>query len=265
MSSTHETSLPRWSVADVHESFEARSFTDSMERLGASITRLEALFEEHNIRAIEPRTPSAADGQAADATIAAFNSTVADSEILLSYVYATVSTNSRDERAQGLLSELENLDARVSPLLARLADWVASLGASDLALVSNEAKEHLGPLTRLQDRAEHQMSEAQEGLYAELSTTGSSAWGRLQGDLTSQLSAEVNLPSGTQTMPMAAIRGLATDGDVAVRKAAYDAEMRAWPTVAVACAAAMNSIKGEANIVNKRRNWKSPLDASLYG
>ena len=125
MSSTHETSLPRWSVADVHESFEARSFTDSMERLGASITRLEALFEEHNIRAIEPRTPSAADGQAADATIAAFNSTVADSEILLSYVYATVSTNSRDERAQGLLSELENLDARVSPLLARLADWVA--------------------------------------------------------------------------------------------------------------------------------------------
>ena len=265
MSSTHEEALPRWSVADVHESFDARSFTDSMERLGASITRLEALFEEHNIRAVEPRTPSAADGQAADAAIAAFNSTVADSEILLSYVYATVSTNSRDERAQGLLSELENLDARVSPLLARLADWVASLGASDLGLVSTEAKEHLGPLTRLQDRAEHQMAEAEEGLYAELSTTGSSSWGRLQGDLTSQLSAEVHLPSGTQTMPMAAIRGLATDGDVAVRKAAYDAEMRAWPTVAVACAAAMNSIKGEANIVNKRRNWSSPLDASLYG
>ena len=264
MSSTHEASLPRWSVADVHESFEARTFTDSMERLGASISRLEALFEEHGIRAVDPRTPTASDGQAADAAITAFNATVAESEILLSYVYATVSTNSRDERAQGLLSELEDLDARVSPLLARLADWVASLDANDLALVSNEAKEHLGPLTRLQARAEHQMSEQQEGLYAELATTGSSAWGRLQGDLTSQLSAEVTLPSGTKTLPMAAIRGLATDGDVAVRKAAYDAEMRAWPTVAVACAAAMNSIKGEANIVNKRRNWTSPLDASLY-
>ena len=253
MTNTHEAPLPRLSVADVHESFESRTFTDSMERLGASITRLEPLFEEHNVRAIEHRTPTAADGKAADATIQAFNSTVADSEILLSYVYATVSTDSRDERAQGLLSELENLDARVSPLLARLAEWVASLGASDLALVSEEAREHLGPLMRLQDRAEHQMSEAEEGLYAELSTTGSSSWGRLQGDLTSQLTVEVNLPSGTQTMPMAAVRGLATDGDVAVRKAAYEAEMRAWPTVAVACAAAMNSIKGEANIVNKRR------------
>ncbi|MEK7410733.1 MAG: M3 family metallopeptidase, partial [Actinomycetota bacterium] len=39
----------------------------------------------------------------------------------------------------------------------------------------------------------------------------------------------------------------------------------AWPTISVACAAAMNSIKGEANIVNSRRKWASPLDASLYG
>ena len=65
-------------------------------------------------------------------------------------------------------------------------------------------------------------------------------------------------------MPIAAVRGLATDNDLAVRKAAYEAEMRAWPTVAVACAAAMNSIKGEANTVNKRRQWKAPIDASLY-
>ena len=33
---------------------------------------------------------------------------------------------------------------------------------------------------------------------------------------------------------MPAVRGLATDADAAVRQAAYDAEMRAWPTVAAA-------------------------------
>ena len=49
-----------------------------------------------------------------------------------------------------------------------------------------------------------------------------------------------------------------------MRRAAYDAEMEAWPTVAVPCAAAMNAIKGEANIVNRRRRWDSPLDASLF-
>ncbi len=259
-----QTALPRWSVADVHQSFDARSFTDAMEAAGAGVTRLEALFEEHNVRAITPRPVKPADGEAADSVISTFNNVVEAQEILGAYVYATVSTDSRNERAQGLLSEMETLDARVSPLLSRLADWVAALGTEQLATVSTEARDHLGPLERLQARAEHQMSEVEEGLYSELGTTGSSAWGRLQGDLTSQLSTDVHLPTGTKTMPMAAVRGLSTDPDLNVRKAAYEAEMRAWPTIAVACAAAMNSIKGEANVVNRRRKWKQPLDASLY-
>ena len=63
--------LPRWSVADVHESFDARSFMDAMERLGADVGRLAALFDEHEIRGVAPRTPNADDGAAADAVITA--------------------------------------------------------------------------------------------------------------------------------------------------------------------------------------------------
>lgn len=256
--------LPRWSVADVHPSFESRSFVDAMERLGADVSRLGSLFDEHDVRGTAPRTPTAHDGVTADAVITAFNAVAEANNILGAYVYATVSTDSRNEQAQGLLSELEVTDAKLSPLVARLAEWVASLGADGLASVSEQAREHLGPLRRLQARAEHQMSEPEENLYAELSTTGSSAWGRLQGDMTSQLKTTVELPDGAKDLPMAAVRGLASNPDVRVRKAAYEAEMRAWPTIGVACAAAMNAIKGEANTVNRRRNWASPLDASLY-
>ena len=256
--------LPRWSVADVHESFDARSFTDAMERLGADVGRLGLLFDTHDVRGITPRQPTADDAAAADAVITAFNSVAETNNILGAYVYATVSTDTRHERAQGLLSELEVLDSKLSPLTARLAEWVASLGADALAKLSDEAREHLGPLRRLQARAEHQMSESEENLYAELSTTGSSSWGRLQGDITSQLKTSVALPDGAKELPMAAIRGMASNPDARVRKAAYDAEMQAWPTIATACAAAMNAIKGEANSVNRRRNWASPLDASLY-
>jgi oligoendopeptidase F len=256
--------LPRWSVADVHESFDSRSFTDAMERLGADVGRLSSLFDEHNVRGVTPRKPTAEDGQAADAVITAFNSVAEANNVLGAYVYATVSTDSRHERAQGLLSELEVIDSKMSPLVARLAEWVKSLNADDLAKLSEQAREHLGPLRRLQARAEHQMSEAEENLYAELSTTGSSSWGRLQGDLTSQLKTTVELPDGAKELPMAAVRGLASNPDVRVRKAAYEAEMRAWPTIGTACAAAMNAIKGEANTVNRRRDWSSPLDASLY-
>lgn len=235
-----------------------------MERIGADVTRLEALFDERNVRAVDPHAPTPDDGRAADEVIAAYNTVADDSDLLLSYIYASVSTNSLDEKAQSLLSELEVLGARLTPLLARLADWVASLDADALATVSEHAREHLGPLQRLQARAEHQMSESEENLYAELSTTGTSAWGRLHDDLTSQLSTRVELPDGAKEMPMAAVRGLASHPDVAVRRAAYDAELRAWPTIGVAAAAAMNAIKGDANAVNRRRKWASPLDASLY-
>ncbi len=108
------------------------------------------------------------------------------------------------------------------------------------------------------------MSESEEGLYAELATVGSSSWENLQRDVTSQLSVEVQLPTGPRRLPMPAVRGLANDGDPVVRQAAYDAEMVAWPQVAVTCAAAMNAIKGEATIVNRRRKWDHPLDASLF-
>ena len=167
-----DTTLPRWSVSDVHDSLSSRSFTDDMENLASDVTRLESLFEHHNVRDIN-RDITDADGPAADEIIVAVNRVLAHSEILEAYVYATVTTNSRDEQAQGLLSEVEVLDSRVRPLLARLAQWIGSLGIDALSAKSTQAHDHYGPLHRLAQRAAHQMSEAQEGLYAELATTGS--------------------------------------------------------------------------------------------
>jgi pepF/M3 family oligoendopeptidase len=74
----------------------------------------------------------------------------------------------------------------------------------------------------------------------------------------------VQLPDGDHTLPMPAVRGLATASDAAVRRAAYDAELEHWPRIEVPIAAAINAIKGEANAVNRRRGWASPLDASLF-
>jgi pepF/M3 family oligoendopeptidase len=256
--------LPRWSAADVHDSFTARSFTDAMEQMASDVDRLVALFDEHGVRAVEPRSPTAADADATAAVIEAYNATARQVSELRAYTYATVATDTRHEQAQALLSEIETRDAKVTPLLARLADWVASLGADELAVLHPTVGDHVGPLRRLAVRAERQMSESEEHLYAELATTGSSAWSRLQREITSQLTAEVALPDGPATMPINAVRGLASHADPAVRQAAYEAELAAWPTVAPACAAAMNAIKGEANTVNRRRGWPSPLDASLY-
>ena len=58
------------------------------------------------------------------------------------------------------------------------------------------------------------MNESEEGLYAELATTGSSAWARLHSDVTSQLTADVTFPDGhVERLPMPAVRGLGIDAD----------------------------------------------------
>ncbi|WP_051063362.1 M3 family oligoendopeptidase [Ilumatobacter nonamiensis] len=256
--------LPTWSVDDVHEGFDARSYMAAKERSGADIDRLIELFDQHDVRATEHRDATVEDGATADVVITEYNRVAADLDVLGAFVYASVATDSRNADAQAEMSELEPAQSRLRPLLARLADWVGSFDLADLVAVSSEAADHLGPLSRLAERADHQMSEREEHLFAELSTTGAGAWGRLQREITSQLSGDVALPTGRETLPINTIRGLATDADPGTRRAAYDAELRAWPTIEVPVAAAMNAIKGEANIVNRRRNWDSPLEASLF-
>ncbi len=259
-----DAGLPRWSTADVHESFGARSFVDAMERLRSDVDRLVALFDDAGVRAVEPRPPTADDAEATARVIDAYNATVELAGVLRATAYAAVATDTRDAAAQAVLSEIDDRHATVTPLLARLADWVASLGADDLAALHPTVADHAGPLRRLASRAEHQMSEPEEHLYAELATTGSAAWARLHREITSQVVADVALPDGVTRLPINAVRGLATHADPAVRRAAYDAELVAWPSVATSCTAALNAIKGEANAVNRRRGWASPLDASLF-
>jgi oligoendopeptidase F len=259
-----DAELPRWSVADVHESLESRSFTDAMEQSSADVDRLVALFDELDIRAQPARRPGAADGAAADRALTQLNRVSADLAILRVYAYSVVSTDSRNPSAQSALGETRRIDATLRPLTSRLADWVAALGVAELADVSDVVDDHRGPLQRLAARSGHQMGEAEEHLAAELSVTGSSAWARLHNDVTSQLTTVVDLPDWSDDLPMPAVRGLATDADPAVRRAAYDAELRAWPTIEVPIAAAMNAIKGEAIALNRRRNWPSPLEASLF-
>jgi pepF/M3 family oligoendopeptidase len=109
------------------------------------------------------------------------------------------------------------------------------------------------------------MTEHEEGLYAELAVTGSSAWARLQSDVTSQLTHELTFPDGEiERLAMPALRGLANHPDEAVRRTAFEGELVAWPRVATPVAAAMNAVKGEAVVVNRRRGWDSALEASLF-
>jgi pepF/M3 family oligoendopeptidase len=105
------------------------------------------------------------------------------------------------------------------------------------------------------------MTEAEEGLLADLSLTGSTAWVRLYGTFTSQLNVAVE--GFDEPLPMSRVRGLAYDQDAKVRQAAYEAELRAWAENDVPIIAALNAVKGEAATVNRRRGWTDDLEPAL--
>ena len=215
--------LPRWSVADLHESLESRSFLASMEQAGADVERIVVSFDRLGIRAIDPRVPTADDGRAADEAITAYNDVADQFELLEAYVYATVSTDSFNEQAQALLSQLEQMMAGLRPLVARLADWVHALheGGSGPTRWRRSAKPPASTVDRCcasppvrRTRCRSWRRALRPARHRRLVGLG-----RLQSDVTSQLTAEVSFPDGTtERLPMPAVRGLATHGDPLVRR-----------------------------------------------
>lgn len=93
--------LPRWSVTDVHESLRSAVSLDAMDRCGADVARLEALFDHHDIRATATRPVTALDGRAADEVITAINALNEHSNVTGAYIYATTSTDSYHEGRKG--------------------------------------------------------------------------------------------------------------------------------------------------------------------
>ncbi len=261
--------LPRWDVSTYFPSLESREFSTAEEQAGASLQRLGSLFDRHDVRggdkALDPAAPDTAVLAAFDEVIEETNRVTAELDRLDAFTYAFVSTDTTDAVAQSTMSRLMELSATMSDLRTRLDAWMAALGAETLTANSAQAQAHEWPVRKGALRAERQMPEGEEQLASVMSLTGSSAWSQLYSDVSSAITADVDLPDGPKQMPIFAIRGLAMDEDPRVRKAAYDAELGAWEANAVPLAAAMNAIKGEQQKLALRRGWPSILDAQLFG
>jgi oligoendopeptidase F len=259
------TTLPRWDLSAYFPSLGSREFSAAQERLGADVDRLVALYDQHHVRGGRDKALGPEEVEAFEEVLEATNQLLERLRLLTAYTHAFVTTDARDEQAAALASELQSQSARVRALSTRFDAWVAALGAGDLAQRSPAAADHAYPLRKAELSAAHQMDEGQEALYSELSLTGSTAWNRLHGDVTALLTAAVARADGAvEELPITVVRNLASDPDPQVRRSAYEAELRAWESVAVSCAAAMNGIKGEANTVNSRRGWRDSLEPALH-
>jgi pepF/M3 family oligoendopeptidase len=235
----------RWDLESLFPGLDSPEYSAAVASL---ITRLDAL-------------DSALDtGEALDSLLEKANAACTESWLLNTYTYCHFSANTRDPLAQAKSSELDPLSSRLGKLRKRLSAAVGNLDLGTEFDTLPIAREHEFALLKMKVGAEHLMDPAEESLASDMQLTGSTAWSRLYRNVASRLEAEVD----GEKLPISAVRALAYDPSREKRRAAYEAELRAWPTVEVPLAAAMNSIKGETLTLGERRGWKSPLEGALF-
>ncbi|MEA2511511.1 MAG: hypothetical protein QOJ59_998, partial [Thermomicrobiales bacterium] len=253
-----------WDLSVVYPGIDSPEFADGFEETIRQVDDLVRLFDELTSDDQPPAPLSDVTVSAVETLIDGFNTIYEAIETLSSYIYGHVSTDSRDDLAQARLSEFEQRALPLSKLRPRATAWLGSLDVDALLERSSVARDHEFMLRYSQESARHLMSPVEEFLAAELHLSGGSAWEKLHGNLTSQILVPIDLDGETRQLPMSEIRNLAYNEDRDVRRRAYEAELAAWEAAALPIAASLNGIKGEANVLNARRNWPDPLDLAVF-
>ncbi|MFN8386397.1 MAG: M3 family oligoendopeptidase [Anaerolineales bacterium] len=257
-------SAPRWDMTNVYPSLESKEFKNAVKEYSGLLDKFERFYKSKLTKA-SAKTKSKELGALLGKAVDQFNAIYELGGTLGAYIEAFVTTDSRDKTANRLLSELEQVQVRQRNLGTQFSAWVGTLGKKlDEAVITNpSAKAHAFGLKETRDQAKYLMSEAEEMLAAEMSLSGGNAFGKLQGTVTSQLSVDFELDGKLQKLPMPALINLRSHPDEATRHRAYDAENQAWEGVKETLAATLNGVKGETNILWKKRGRKDALHAAI--
>jgi pepF/M3 family oligoendopeptidase len=248
----------------VYPGLESAEFEQGFGAAIGSIDDLTALFDHDGIALRDAGPLDEATVETAERAIERYNAALKELFTLNAYIRSFITTNSRDERAQARLSELQQHFVRLSQLNTRFTAWIGGLDIEGLIERSALARDHAYALRKAKLRATHLMTPELEQLANEQNLTGGSAWSKLYSTFTSQIIVPFARNGETRDLPISALRNMAFDPDREVRRRAYEAELATWERAAVPIAAALNSIKGETNTLTKRRGWETPLDVALF-
>ena len=179
---------------------------------------------------------------------------------LFSFAGLSQAVNTSDTQAAALQGRIaRKLSATAAPRTA-LVQYVAATDDLQTIIDSDPLlKEHEFYLNNIKESARYTLSPEVEKVISLYEISGSSAWGDLQGYLTSTVPVEYE----GKVTTLSDIRNLAYDPNAAVRKSAYEAEIKAYDRIKDGVAYALNSIKMEVISHCQLRGYASPLDETL--
>ena len=179
---------------------------------------------------------------------------------LATYAQLRQSVNTRDAACGSFLGQVMQTLSSTAGAQTAWQEWaVKQENLMELVREDELLKEYAFRFENLRQESRYLLGSLGEEICARLQLSGGNAWSELQGYLTSTVAVEYD--GGITNL--SAVRNLAYDADPAVRKAAYEAELNAYPRIRDSVAFALNSIKLETLSDCQLRGYASPLDRTL--
>ena len=178
------------------------------------------------------------------------------------FIYANLrySANTADTEAASTMGILMAKLSAIAAPSAMTNKAIAKIENIESIIAGNEIlEEHSYRILNIVKNSKHLLTDAEEALFAEMDISGATAWSDLQSNLTSSLKVDYK----GETITLSSVRNLAYDPDPEVRRAAYEAELAAYPKIETATAFALNSIKLQVINEAARRGYASPLAKAL--
>lgn len=172
----------------------------------------------------------------------------------------TLAVEAENREAFRVQEKLDALSIEAKVFQNSCTRWIGGVHNLDALIAQSPKLTANGFILReARGKAAHMPPESVEKWLLRMSLSGGDAFQKLRDQLMGTLTVEL----GGETLPLPAVRGKAYDPDPAVRKAAYEAELAAYPKVALPMAFCLGGIKGEAITMCEAQHYPDVLTQQL--
>ena len=239
-----------WDLSYLYDSFEDARFLADLAKWPELIDAQQALLDDASVGTQEKLERLVALDEEASAV----------SDRVYSFVSMTLATDANNGTAQQFSDKLSLIANKARLTGSAMTRFVGSIGNLDEVIAESVQLQPVAfALREMAEEARHTIPAEIEPWILQMRLSGGAAFSQLRGKLESNQTVEMN----GQSYPLAAVRGMAYDGDPAVRKAAYEAEIASYKRIELPMSYCLNSIKMEARTLAKVKGYDSVLDMTL--